>query len=210
MKLFTPIALLLTIFAAQFSNAAYCSLRDPVVAINSLYPLASNHKSIVRTVDQSARVTLSKKMPFTLHHKEIGKHTVYMVLRDMNPLGFVQARSEISEYGLIEIAWAISPDMTIDGMAFQRCRSPKCNEKLRNNVIEKISGMGFKELLSLVSDDGRTFSNSGKELFSSSDPLHMTLLRSAIKTVSVTELLWNDVISGKRKKAEVASLLDTQ
>ncbi|WP_051221871.1 hypothetical protein [Neptunomonas japonica] len=195
-KVLTAIVAILVSFAIPVS-AAFCSLRDPIFAIHSLYPEATKHRSIIRPIDQQMRREVAKRLPFTIHHNEIGKHTLYQVLNGIDSIGFVQARSELSEWGLVEIAWAISPDMKIEGLAFQRCRSFECNDTLKNEVEAVIQGKSFAELLLLVSADGQELSEQAKSALSKSSAMHLLILSSALKTLAITELAWGDVISAQ-------------
>ncbi len=193
----TPaVALLLALLIGipKAADAAYCSLRDPIVAIQTLYPNATQHRSIVRPIDKKIRREIAKLLPFTLHYKEIGRHTLYLVNNEDESIGFVQARSEASDWGLVEIAWAISPDMTIDGMVLQRCRGPQCNAALKNQVQHALYGKSFSQLLTLLSADGNALSNESKSTIGGAQPLLLTMLRSALKTLAVTELAWGDVV----------------
>ncbi|SFG84590.1 hypothetical protein [Neptunomonas qingdaonensis] len=180
-------------------SAAFCSLRDPVLAIQRLYPGVTRHRSIVRPIDQEIRNQVAARLPFTLHHNEIGKHTLYQVMDDDHLIGFVQARSELSDWGMVEIAWAISPDMRIVGLIFQRCRSSDCNETLKNKVLVAFRGRSFTRLLGLMSADGESLSEEGKAFFSPDSAMPLLMLSSALKTLAVTELAWGDVISAQQK-----------
>ncbi|MGI9294497.1 MAG: hypothetical protein ACR2PS_11000 [Pseudomonadales bacterium] len=186
--------LALLIGLPKTADAAYCSLRDPIIAIQTMYPKATQHRSIVRPIDQNIRREIAKLLPFTLHYKEVGRHTLYLVNNERKPIGFVQARSEASDWGLVEIAWAISPDMTIDGMVLQRCRGPECNAALKNQVQHALYGKSFPELLTLLSADGNALSNKAKNTIRGAQPLLLTILRSALKTLAVTQLVWGDVV----------------
>ena len=108
---------------------AYCSLRDPVSAIQYLYPAATNHQSIVKVVGKEARASLSDVLPFTLHFNELGKHTLYVALNDRKPSGLIHARTELTDRGLIEIAWALDLDLSIKNFYIQRCRLAECKDE---------------------------------------------------------------------------------
>jgi hypothetical protein len=192
----TAIVALLLSFSGPLS-AAFCSLRDPILAIHSLYPEATQHRSIIRPIDQKMRSEVAQRLPFTIHHNEIGKHTLYQVLNGIDSIGFVQARSELSEWGLIESAGAISPGMKIEGLAFQRCRSSECNNTLKNEIEAALQGKSFSELLLLVSPDGKELSEHGKGVFSMNSAMYLLILSSALKTLAITELAWGDVISAQ-------------
>ena len=110
------ILLILQVFVllSESVNAvAYCSLRDPVAQIAQLYPGKTNQLSIVKTVDDKVRAEVQVALPRNdLHFSELGQHTLYIVMEGKTSLGYVHVRSEQSEWGLVEIAWAINKDLT--------------------------------------------------------------------------------------------------
>ncbi len=114
------------------SANAYCSLRDPMAAIHHLYPQATDHQSIVKVVDKEARNAVSEQLPFTLHFNELGKHTLYVALDDKTPTGLIHARSELSDWGIVEIAWALNFDLSVHNFYIQRCRIPACSDSNLN------------------------------------------------------------------------------
>ena len=115
---------------------AYCKLRDPVNSIKKLYPMATTYRSIVRTVDSSARDAVASAIPFKLHFNELGRHTLYVAMNKKKPVGLVHARSEKGRWGLVEIAWALDFDLRVRSFTFQRCRSPHRAE-VESKVFKK-------------------------------------------------------------------------
>ncbi len=192
------------------SWAAFCSLRDPILAIQHLYPNYNRYRSIVRPIDREVRNRVSQRLPFTLHYNEIGKHTLYLISENDSALGFVQARSELSDWGLIEIAWAITPELTIKGLDFQRCRSPQCNDDVKSQIQSAIGGMSFQDLVQLINADGSDLTDNAKSLFPQNRRLHLTIVRSALKTLAVTELAWGDIVSTIQFKPSALSLAALQ
>ena len=79
MKPFFITFLITVLCSEQILNAqAFCALRDPLSMIQTLVPEASGHRSITRIVDNDARETISRALPFTIHYNELGKHTLYV------------------------------------------------------------------------------------------------------------------------------------
>ncbi|MEZ5497925.1 MAG: hypothetical protein R3E77_00710 [Steroidobacteraceae bacterium] len=190
---YTAIALLLLagIVATPTANAqAFCALRDPTSQIYRLYPQATSYRSIVRSVDANARARLAAELPFSIHSREVGKHTLYLALRDGVPLGLVHVRSEPSDWGLVEIAWSIGLDMRISGFAFQRCRGRGCPD---------VESVDFQTLLQHRNLDGaRALLTPAADHLSAalawhdpaSERLAVTVARSAVKTLAITDLIW--------------------
>lgn len=72
------LALALLLPAQKSFAVAFCSLRDPVIHIKELYPNYTGYFSSVADVDMiKATLALNQyEVPFSMHPKEIGKHTV--------------------------------------------------------------------------------------------------------------------------------------
>ncbi len=183
------------VFVPTIAGAdAYCSLRDPIAAINFLFPDATDHQSIVKMVGKDVRNNISEQLPFTLHFNELGKHTLYVALQDNLPTGLVHARSELSDWGIIEIAWALNLDLSIKNFYIQRCRIPACKDDNLYYLRNSLKGKTFNEVTKFLNPDGKTLeidlSNKSKDIRS----LSLSIIQSALKTISVTKLVWKDDI----------------
>lgn len=195
-RLYLAILLFMMVIAASYSpysHAAYCSLRDPITAINKLYPSATHHRSITREINRDNRHHISQSLPFTLLFNELGKHTLYAIMEDKVPLGFIHARSELTNSGLIEVVWAINLDMTIKDSYFQRCRNPKSKDPIFIADMKKlVKSRSFDQLLNEVN------SKQHSDLLSA-------IIKSALKTIAVTELVWRDDIEELRRNKLIYS-----
>ena len=180
--------------AAPVGAQAYCQLRDPVKQIFRLFPEATTYRSIVRSVDAEAREATREALPFSLHYNELGRHTLYVALRDGQPLGLVHVRSEAGRWGLIEIAWAFDLNLNVRGFVFQRCRDNARREVSAPAIADQIVGKGFGQLRAMLTADGENLAPGGLALPPGSSPavasLTVTTLRSALKTIVVTAQAW--------------------
>jgi len=172
------------------SIAAFCSLRDPISAIQTLYGQDYKYRSLVTTITEADRFAVKEKLPFTIHQNEIGKHTLYVLYKKNKREGFLQARSEWAEWGLVEIAWAINIDRSLKGFYFQRCRSPQCNDDTIKYISSKITNQTFDHLKTLLSNDGKSLSLLGKKSFKKTPELALLILQSALKTLVITDISW--------------------
>ena len=185
-------ALLLLSTASNLSFAqAYCSLRDPVISINKLFPEADNYQSVVRVVDQAVRAQVSRELPpNTLHFGELGRHTLYIALKDNVPLGFVHSRSEQSQWGLIEVAWALDLSLRVKDFHLQRCRSAACDELQELPFRQHFFKKSYADMRRMLSADNRSIDDSGLNLPAKSKALASAILICGIKTALVTEFVW--------------------
>jgi len=94
-------------------------------------------------------------------------------------------------WGLIEIVWAFDFDMKIVNFEFQRCRERAC--KLIENsefqlVLQNKSIIDLSEMLEKDHIDYPVIIEKDEE----AKVLAKTIIRSAIKTMRVTEVSWHD------------------
>ena len=172
---------------------AYCSLRDPVAQIAQLYPQKTNQLSIVKTVDDNIRSQVQIALPSNdLHFSELGHHTLYIAMFGQETLGYIQVRSEQSDWGLVEIVWAIDKDLRISNFAFQRCRSPKKKIAQKSDFKDIFIGKNYQELKELLSADGVTAKQSVLNNAQGAPELANVVLRCALKTLLLTEILWGE------------------
>ena len=172
---------------------AYCSLRDPIAQIAQLYPKKTNQLSIVKEVNSDTRALVKMALPKNdLHFSELGKHTLYVAMNGIKPLGYIHVRSEQSEWGLVEIVWAIDKNLTIINFVFQRCRSPQ--KQLINNDTFKAMfiGKSYQELKLLLSNDGITANKLLLDKAQDAPELANVVLRCALKTLLLTDIIWGD------------------
>jgi hypothetical protein len=185
-------ALLVVLQAGPAQAMPYCALRDPTHQLFDMFPLAGNYRSIVHAVDDNARRSIGAELPFTLHARELGQHTLYIPLQKSRPLGLVHVRSEPGEWGLVEIAWALDLNMRVRDFRFQRCRGPGCVELPTGAFLDAIRGQDLASVKRLLSDDGSTLRQPITGVSEAQTPLAITVLRSAAKTIAVTRRVWGD------------------
>ena len=174
---------------------AYCALRDPEKLIYDFYPDATSYKSIVRTVDENVRTHVSSNLPFTIHFNELGKHTLYIPVKDSKPLGIVHVRSESGGYGLSEIAWSLTPNMEIRDFAFQRCRSRARHYVESDEFKRQIIGKRFNDLKVLLDSSGQQIAKDKLKVDNNSTTMAASLVRSALKTIAVSRSGWKSDIA---------------
>ena len=151
-KLLSLTVLCVLVPQMSFGSAPFCALRDPSHQIYDMYDDATSYRSVVREVDTDTRQRLSADLPFGLHKNELGEHTLYIPLSGDTPLGIVHVRSESSEWGLIEVAWALTPELRVSDFRLQRCRGKSCDSLVEKGFIDVLQGKGQDRLLALLSD----------------------------------------------------------
>lgn len=182
-------SLLALLIASSLSSQAFNALREPKRSVFQAFPEASGYKQIIRPVTQADRVQVLKLLPFRIHFNELGDHAVYAALRDERPIGIVHARSEEGRWGFVEIAWALDLDMRVRGFKFHRCRSKHRNALERSPFSTSLHDLDRGELEKLLTSKNEVRSTVGG-IPRGARRLAGVVVRSAIKTISLTQVAW--------------------
>ena len=176
---------LFALIGGEVHAQAYCALRDPDVRIYELYPDANRYRSVIRTVDNSARTRIQKHSKLDLHFSELGRHTLYVPMENNLPLGLVHVRPEQGSWGLVEIVWSLGLDLTVRDFQFQRCRESGVGAVASEDFKAQIRGQSVEALRRMLSPDGETVTAEVK-IEEGARPLAALVIRCAIKTTLVT------------------------
>lgn len=173
---------------------AFCALRDPTRLIYSLFPEARSYRSVVKEVDAAVRARVRDSSAIELHRGELGRHTLYVALDEAGQkLGYVHARSEKGSWGLVEVAWALDPQLRVVDFDFQRCRSRRRAELEDPSFRRQLRGRDAAGLRALLTPDGRSLSE-GVVVPENARELATTVIRCGFKTAEVTRIVWSDEV----------------
>ena len=174
----------------------FCSLSDPTQQIFNVFPQATNYKSVVHNIDNQAKKELLSQHDFTIHSKEIGRHTVFFALQNEIPLGLIHVRTESGIWGLTEIVWALDMDLNIIDFNFQRCRGSSCKSIEDGEFKDKLRGKSLGDVLGLLKGSGdNLYDNSADTPLQAKESLAQAVLRSAVKTIIITDKIWREDIA---------------
>ncbi len=176
--------------APSHAGAPYCSLRDPSHQIYEMYPDASGYRSVVREISNETQVAVDRKIPFPLLQGELGQHTLYVPVDGDDPLGFIQIRSELTEWGLAEIVWALNTQREVVDFRFQRCRGRACKTLLDKGLQNLLKGQNQAALIALLDDAGQLQGPLTASMSEDERMLASVVTRSAIKVIAVIESGW--------------------
>lgn len=195
------VSLLFSCLASTVFAQAYCALRQPHRAQQILFPKSTQLETFTDEVTTKHRIAVQEELNFSIHKDELGLHTLYASFVDqegtLKHLGYIHVRSEQGEWGLIEITWALYPDLTIKAFTFQRCRE-SAREEIQSEAFTKlIHKKTAKELRVYLNADGSALKTPLSILSKDAQSLGFRMIRSALKTIAVTRAVWPKVTSLK-------------
>jgi len=181
----------------QRAAQAYCALRDPNQSIFQLFPDATGFSSSVKNMARE-RNAVNAELPYKLHFNELGRHTLYVVLKGAVPQGLVHVRPAAHEWGLVEVAWAFSLDMKVLDFKIQRCRN-RLRSHVENEAFRKqVIGRGRADLESFLSDAGYGVNQERFSVSAEAVNLAAAVLRSGLSSLVITEVVWPATLTKKR------------
>ena len=188
--------------ADESAPQAYCRLYDPSRSINAVWPRATAYDAIQRTVDAATRQEITQRLPFSIHRNELGTHTLYLPQRNQRTLGVVHARSEAVQRGLIEVVWSLDPRLRVRDFAFQRCRDRRRSMIEAQEFKRQIIGKSLHELRRLLTNNGTKLADGDVTVPHAARGLAVSVIRSGIKTITVTQVSWREELSVIRAEFE--------
>ncbi len=180
---------------SALADAPYCSLRDPSHQIYDMYPTATGYRSVVREINNETQVAVGEQIPFPLLQGELGQHTLYVPVEGGDPLGYIQIRSELTEWGLAEIVWALDLQREVVDFRFQRCRGRACKTVLDKGLQELLQGLDKAALIALLDDQGQLQGPLTETMNEDEQMLASVITRSAVKVIAVIESGWSTTVS---------------
>ena len=170
--------------------------RGEVLAADAMifraFPEADSYRRIVRDVDQQARTAIERDLPFKVHFDELGPHTLFVAFRGRQPVGLLYLRSEEAEWGLTEIAWAVTLDMRVLGFQFLRGRGRHLRGLEGSAFARQLVGCDQPHLVDLLT---RQTKADPAIVPMGAEELAKTVLRSGIKALLVTDTVWRDEVA---------------
>lgn len=155
------------------------------------FPEADSYRRIVRDVDQQARTTIERQLPFKVHFDELGAHTLFVAFRGRQPIGFIYLRSEEAEWGLAEIAWSMTLDLHVLGFQFLRGRGLHQRELESSAFAKQLVGCDRTRLEALLAGKAQADALVPQR----AAELAATVLRSGAKALLVTDTVWPEEIA---------------
>ena len=190
-------AIVISSVATQAHAQAFCQLRHPHRAQQILFPSSNGQQAFASKVSAEHRKKVMDELNFSIHHNELGLHTLYAIFNESDSirkhLGFIHVRSEKGEWGLIEVVWALYPDLSIKGFTFQRCRELSRDEIEADAFKTFIHHKNSNDLKSYLSQRGDYLAKALPHLSIEAQPLGLRILRSALKTIAVTRIVWPEL-----------------
>lgn len=197
------VAVLSVCALAGSAHSANCSLRNPDRQILEMFPKATGYRAIITSVDEKAKKKIEKRLGSKLELSDLGRHVLYLALRDEFPIGFVHARTEPGERGGMELIWAMDLDLKVSDFRVQRARERYAEYIRTDSFREKLVGKGLSQLKRFFVFKGSEVNLDALELPAAAGPMAATVIQCGIKTCIITENAFGTVVTKARQLGNV-------
>jgi hypothetical protein len=195
MKTFSGSILALILLGGLLPNRlvaqpAYCAIREPYAAVDTLFPEVPQHQFRSKIVKYTKESTQRLRDDYQLRFdaREFGFHWLYPVQDEQGRFaGLAHARVEQEHLRTTEVVVATDASLRMKDYFFQRCSSPYQDLLEKPEVKEALKGKTSAELAALIQPDGLTGLIERLRLPSQSKPLMKALLAASIKTLAWVE-----------------------
>ena len=184
--------------ATQPVHAANCALRDPDRSIYEIYPTATSYRTIARSVDEKVKTRVEQQIGLPLSLNDLGKHSIYVILNNKIPIGFVHARTELGKRGGIELVWGLDLDLKIYSFRIQRSREEHTAFIKSAAFREVIVGQNQTAMRVLLTQDTRSVDEAALEYPDGAGGIAYTAVTSGVKMIGITEEAFANVILKSR------------
>ena len=182
--------LVLLTFALPATAGELGEIERPGEHVKRMFPEADRYEEHVRVIERTRSRSVRELLPEYVPYHEKGKRVVYSAHRGSSPLGFVHVRDEIGPWGVVRVAWQLNLDLTLRDFTLLRCRDVERTHVEGEAFRELLRGRDLRSLQDLLDDAGHVDVDA-RIVPRPAGALAETLVHSALKSLSVTQVGWS-------------------
>ncbi len=177
------------------ADAGSCALRDRTRSVYELYPESTAFSTFVGYFSLSQGKRLEKEVGVDVRLADLGATTVCVPLIDTSPVGFLQARADLGELGLVELVWALDLDLRVREVRVQRSRETHSATIRDASFREQFVGKGLRDLVAWKNDPTTGVVASVPK---DARPLVTLFVESGIKAAAILSRTFDDEVRSAR------------
>ena len=142
--------LLLALLSATSATLAqaqtFCSVREPNRVIHEMFPDSTGFRTDILEITAENATKLPADLPFVFDRREVTRHPLHVVLRQGEVIGYVQARTQATRWGLTEFVWALDSRFNLLDFRVQRSREPGAASLASSQLGRGLRGLSLPEV----------------------------------------------------------------
>ncbi|MFZ9747311.1 MAG: hypothetical protein ACO3G4_11840 [Opitutaceae bacterium] len=168
----------------------FCSVREPNRLIREMFPRHTGFRTEMLEITAETAAKFPADLPFRFDRREVTRHPLFIVLEGERVVGYVQARTQPTRWGLTEYVWALDAKLALLDFRVQRSREPGADRLQQSRLVAVLRGLSLDEVRRRWSAEWL------RELQSREVPADVcpTLVEGAVaagmKTIWLTQEIW--------------------
>lgn len=185
-----PLLGLLLGWAGEAGAQTFCSVREPNRLIREMFPRHTGFRTELLEITAETASKLPADLPFVFDRREVTRHPLFIVMEGERIVGYVQARTQPTRWGLTEYVWALDPQLGLLDFRVQRSREPGADRLDRSRLAAVLRGMSLDEVRRRWSAAWLGELQSRQGLGEVDRSLVEGAVAAGVKTIWLTQEIW--------------------
>jgi hypothetical protein len=109
-------------------------------------PDSTGFRTDILEITAENATKLPADLPFVFDRREVTRHPLHVVLRQGEVIGYVQARTQATRWGLTEFVWALDSRFNLLDFRVQRSREPGAASLASSQLGRGLRGLSLPEV----------------------------------------------------------------
>jgi hypothetical protein len=132
--------------AGEVAAQTFCSVREPNRLIREMFPRHTGFRTEMLEITAETASKFPADLPFRFDRREVTRHPLFIVLEGERVVGYVQARTQPTRWGLTEYVWALDAQLALLDFRVQRSREPGADRLQRSRLAAELRGLSLDEV----------------------------------------------------------------
>jgi hypothetical protein len=111
-----------------------------------MFPESTGFLTEMLEITTENATKLPADLPFVFDRREVTRHPLHVVLRQGEVIGYVQARTQATRWGLTEFVWALDSRFNLLDFRVQRSREPGATSLASSPLGRNLRGLNLTEV----------------------------------------------------------------
>jgi hypothetical protein len=131
--------------AGEAGAQTFCSVREPNRLIREMFPRHTGFRTEMLEITAETAAKFPADLPFRFDRREVTRHPLFIVMEGDRVVGYVQARTQPTRWGLTEYVWALDAKLALLDFRVQRSREPGADRLDRSRLVGALRGLTLDE-----------------------------------------------------------------
>ena len=185
-----PLLSLVLAGAGEAGAQTFCSVREPNRLIREMFPRHTGFRTEMLEITAETAAKFPANLPFRFDRREVTRHPLFIVMEGDRVVGYVQARTQPTRWGLTEYVWALDAKLALLDFRVQRSREPGADRLDRSRLPGALRGLTLDEARRRWSPAWLGELQSRQGLGEVDRSLIEGAVAAGVKTIWLTQEIW--------------------